>query len=384
MHDVRVKFAVAALLLGAMWTPSVRGDVIILGGEEVILDALVDVVELEQVKVAIPRPALPPGAEEERKAAEIAALKAQLAQTEAVLAKLQAIAQEVKDPAEVIEQAKEAAKQIDVIKKKLAVVSGERTDEPKPEESPRKAEKSTDPNMIEFFLSDGTVLTGKLKVKSVDIETRFGRLTVPIEKIRRFKPGLESRPGVKERIAGYLEGLASDDAPTRKHAGEELLTFGPGIRDVLLPLAASTQDGPRAAELRTILSKLNEMAGPDDFNVDPNKIMSMKDVLETQDFTMTGSIVQKEFALATEYGSFALPLSAVVRAERDGGSEEMRAALTLTDNELAPRSFKSTGLRIEKGDVIQIRASGTLQMTRWGSNAVSTPEGAPNYGWYVN
>jgi hypothetical protein len=45
--------------------------------------------------------------------------------------------------------------------------------------------------------------------------------------------------------------------------------------------------------------------------------------------------------------------------------------------------MKDSGIRLEKGDRVTITADGTIMMTPWGNQAVSSPEGSPNYGWYV-
>ena len=50
---------------------------------------------------------------------------------------------------------------------------------------------------------------------------------------------------------------------------------------------------------------------------------------------------------------------------------------------IAQRGFKSTGVRVEAGDKIVLRADGNVIMSPWGSNAATGPDGAPNYGWYI-
>jgi hypothetical protein len=50
---------------------------------------------------------------------------------------------------------------------------------------------------------------------------------------------------------------------------------------------------------------------------------------------------------------------------------------------IAQRSFKSTGVRVQAGDKIVLKAEGSLVMSPWGSNASANPDGAPNYGWYI-
>ena len=58
-------------------------------------------------------------------------------------------------------------------------------------------------------------------------------------------------------------------------------------------------------------------------------------------------------------------------------------AIDVEGQHLAQKQFKSSGIRLTAGDRVTISAEGTITMTPWGSNARSTPDGAPNYGWYM-
>ena len=44
---------------------------------------------------------------------------------------------------------------------------------------------------------------------------------------------------------------------------------------------------------------------------------------------------------------------------------------------------KTRACASSRGDKVTIAADGTITMTPWGNQALSTPDGAPNYGWFV-
>src|SRR4051794_19854376 len=57
---------------------------------------------------------------------------------------------------------------------------------------PRAAAVPLGPKHIRLHLLDGSVISGDLSVSQISVETAFGKLVVPIDRIRSFTPGLDS------------------------------------------------------------------------------------------------------------------------------------------------------------------------------------------------
>ena len=236
-----------------------------------------------------------------------------------------------------------------------------------------------DPHIVRMTLADGSIISGKLSITALAIDTKFGRLAIPIEKIRYVKPGLDSRAGMKEKTAQWLEQLGSDNVETRKAASAELLKLGLPIRETLRGLLQDSS-ALRVAEAKALIDKLNEAANLDE--LDPADLTTL-DVIATTDFTMTGRIVPQSFDLASDFGDLKMQLTQLVRLDRDTGTAaEERKTITVSQENFIARSMKSTGIRVEKGDKLTLRATGQLNMTRW--NTTATPDGSPNTGWYLN
>ncbi len=251
---------------------------------------------------------------------------------------------------------------------------------PAPATETKPKPEPIDPRIIRMHLSDGSIISGKLGITTLAIDTRFGRLNVPIERIRYIKPGIDSRPQLKEQVQGWIEQLASSNVEERKVAAGRLATLGPSALQLLRPLVHDAS-AARAAEARAIIEKISDELDME--MLDPAEL-STQDVIATDAFTITGRIVPQSFALDSDFGNLTMALADVMKADRDGGEpEEERKTLAVDQNNFVSRTMKSTGLRVTKGDRITIRASGQLAMTRWG-NAVATPDGAVNAGWYLN
>jgi len=249
-----------------------------------------------------------------------------------------------------------------------------------PDTQPDATKEEIDPRIIRLHLSDGSVISGKLKITALEIDTRFGRLSVPIEQIRYIKPGLDSRPKLREQVSGWLEQIASSNVEERKAASAQLTKLGPMVLQLLTELKHDAS-AVRAAEARAIIERIQE-------NLDREMIdasdLTTQDVVATSAFTITGKIVPKSFALDSDFGDLNMALADVMKADRDTGEpEEERKSLSVSQDNFVTRTMKSSGLRVTKGDRITIKASGQLSMTRWG-NAVATPEGASNTGWYIS
>ena len=100
-------------------------------------------------------------------------------------------------------------------------------------EIPRAPLPELGPRFIRLHLQDGSVISGDLSVSEVAVETQFGKLTVPISKLRSFTPGLDSNKKAAEQIKALVEKLGGDDYKTREQAHKELAGMGVRIRKEL-------------------------------------------------------------------------------------------------------------------------------------------------------
>ena len=262
-------------------------------------------------------------------------------------------------------------------------------EEPKEEpEAPRKPRPPLPPRFILLKLLDGSTIAGELSVNEIKVKTEFGELTVPIAKIKSFTPGLDSNEKAANELKAKLKDLESDDYNTREQAHKDLAAMGPKISKQLAPYAASEN-----AEVKRHVSEIlkefeqqaEEASEDEEDEGKTNQVWINDDTVETTDFTVTGKISPAEFKVTSKYGPLTVALGEIVLASRPMDTREsIRRSLTVPGQNLASRSFKSSGIRVQAGDRVTITASGNITMSPWGSNASSGPEGMPNYGWYVN
>ncbi len=261
-------------------------------------------------------------------------------------------------------------------------------DAPKEEtavEVPRKAVVPLGPKFIRLHLLDGSVISGDLSVSEVEVETAFGKLVVPIEKIRSFTPGLDSNPKQVAELEALINNLSSDDYKTREQAHKDLAAMGPKIRRELERFTGS-DNAEIKRHVSEILKEFEEAAEEqgDDEEATIEQPWIRLDTIVTTDFTVVGKVSPAEFTIQSKYGPLNVKLADVKLAAREQGMKEsLRKTVTVEGNNIAQRGFKSSGIRVEAGDKIVLRAEGNVIMSPWGSNAATGPDGAPNYGWYI-
>ncbi|WP_254507029.1 hypothetical protein [Anatilimnocola floriformis] len=250
---------------------------------------------------------------------------------------------------------------------------------------PRVATVSHGPRYLKLHLFDGSVLTGDLSIAEITVDTQFGKLVVPVDKIRSFSPGLDSFPELSAQIVAKIKSLGSDDYKTREAAHKELAALGVKIQRELEKFVAD-DNAEIKRHVGEILKEMEEAAEEraDDEDHSVEQPWIRLDTVVTSDFTVVGKVSPSEFKVAAKYGDLTVKLADVRRAEREVSMKEsFRKSLTVAGENLAQRSFKSTGIRVQAGDRITFKAEGSIVMSPWGSNASSGPDGAPNYGWYV-
>jgi hypothetical protein len=251
-------------------------------------------------------------------------------------------------------------------------------------EAPRTIPTDLGPREIRLHLIDGSVISGDLSVSEIEVDTPFGKLIVPIDRIRRFQPGLDSYPELSQQIATLIQNLGADDYKTREQAHKDLVAMGPQVRPEL-----ERHNDDDNAEIKRhvgeILKQFDEMAeelGDDEES--PAQPWIRLDTVVTTDFTVVGKVSPAQFQIASKYGPLTIKLADVRQGERQTDvKESLRKTVTVDGTNLVQRSFRNTGIRVQAGDKIVLQAEGNLVMTPWGSNAASGPDGAPNYGWYI-
>ena len=249
---------------------------------------------------------------------------------------------------------------------------------------PRAPAVQLGPRFVRLHLQDGSVISGDLTVSEIAVDTQFGKLVVPIDKIRSFSPGLDANQKLDDQIQGLIKNLASDDYKTREQAHKDLAAMGRTVQKELEKFVAD-ENAEVKRHVTEILKELEEAS--EDYEEEGETAaqpLPRLDTVVTTDFTVLGRVEPSQFEIQSKYGPLTIQLADIARGEREiAERESLRRSINVDAANLAQRGFKKTNVRVQAGDRITITAEGNLVMSPWGSNAQSGPDGMPNYGWYI-
>jgi uncharacterized protein YdeI (BOF family) len=245
------------------------------------------------------------------------------------------------------------------------------------------------PGEVRIALRDGTLLTGKLGVKQLSVQTKYGVLTVPVDRLRRFTPGLDSQVALANEIKGLISTLGAAAMSEREKARKQLVGLGPSVLGELRKWRGSDKDDghtERSKQMKKVIDQLEELdeEGTDEFSV-PTAAWIHGDKIVTTTFTIVGRVSPKEFAFVSKYGPIRVSLADIRSIERDvDDKSKVSRTVQVEGKYLAQRGFRSSGIWLEPGDQVTIKAAGSITMTPWGKGKTSTPAGKKEFGWYVN
>lgn len=229
---------------------------------------------------------------------------------------------------------------------------------------------------LKIVLMDGSIVSGKLSVADLAIDTKFGMLKVPIDQIQSFAPGLQSHPKFQQNLMDNINNLAADAFADREKAQAELTKLGPDIRGEL-EREVKSAEAEKQMRLQKIIDDFD--GGGSDEEIDKSTQWVDDDVIVTPGFTVVGHITTPSFSVSNQYGTLQLKLEDIRRGHRDAlEPEEIHKTLSVNGTAITQHAFTNTSIHVERGDKIYVTASGSIQLTPWGNNAQSTPDGAVN------
>ena len=225
-----------------------------------------------------------------------------------------------------------------------------------------------------FTLRDGTQIVGKLEIKSVEVVTVYGTLTVPLDDVVKIRIGKKSDRELKNKIDKLVGDLGSKDFAARDAATVELAKLG-RMAYTELRKASFSED----QEVKERSNKLIEEMGALDEETD---IPCEDDEVVTPTFTIVGAVKFDTLSIATKFGPLKVvkkDLASMSLAEPQVVSRTVSVPARATAGRML-----ATGIRVKRGDRLVINAGGTVSYRNYGGTQF-TPEGSSNYGaWNEN
>jgi hypothetical protein len=254
-------------------------------------------------------------------------------------------------------------------------------DQPLTDTATQTPKTSIGDQFIRFHMWDGSIIGGEVTVGNIDVETEFGTLQIPINRILKFHPGLDSIPSLKQKISQLVEGLGDKNFDIRESSHRDLLGMGLQLRNEIHRF----DDGgsaERKKHLEEIKKQIGELADElDEIENDTvERSLIRGDLIVTSEFSIVGKIKQENFQMASKFGELSVRLGDIKMADRSFNDPKSELRKTVEVGAMAFFQTKpvSTRIRVNRGDRISIRASGTVNWTNW--NKTSGPDGIDDQG----
>lgn len=238
-----------------------------------------------------------------------------------------------------------------------------------------------DDRFLRFQMWDGTIVSGIVSISSIDVETEFGKLEIPIQRLVEFRPGLVSLPELRSEVETLVADLGDREFKTRESAHKAIVAMGPMLGQLITEFddGGDAERKKHLTEIRAEIATMVEEAEDDNESTLPLAV-SNGDSIRTPEFSMIGKIQQQEFSVKSKIGDLRIMLGDIQRADRGdvAKSEAVRKTFSVAGDVFFQKTPLSTKIRVSKGDKIEISASGIVQWTNWNKSA--SPDGLPNQG----
>jgi hypothetical protein len=212
------------------------------------------------------------------------------------------------------------------------------------------------PSLAEVRFADGSIVRMTLLQEYVEVQTKYGKLTIPIEEIRKVEFGLHVPPDVNQQITQSIKRLASDVYKERDSAGKELIQVG---HFAFPSLQRASKSGDQEVSYRAVglIKQISDRVAPDLLRI------REEDVIHTTEFTVIGRITSQTLkANSPHFGDVSLKLSELrnMHVRQHGGKQDV--ALDAAKHGSALDQWCDTGITLDAGQKMLLTGEGQVDL----------------------
>ncbi len=208
---------------------------------------------------------------------------------------------------------------------------------------------------VEVLFANGSLVRLTLVQETIDIDTLYGKLTVPLGDIRRIEFGMHVPAGMDTKVEAAIKKLASGEFKEREAAVRELTSLGAYAYVALLKASKSPEPevSRRAAD---VVARIAAQVPAKELR------LGEEDRVVTGKFTIVGKIVTPSIKARTEYfGDAQLTLPQL---------RQLRTLFAAKDAELSIDAAKyanlnewlETNVRVDSTATLSIAATGQVDL----------------------
>jgi hypothetical protein len=228
--------------------------------------------------------------------------------------------------------------------------------DPPAKRSPAKAKDDPDAQKVDVLFVNGSKVIMTVLEEKIEIETDYGKLSIPPRDIRSIEFGIHLSRDVEQKIEQALKRLGSDKYKERDQAMKELVGLGPHAY-LALTRAAKGENLEVSNRAKEAMKAISQKV--------PRKLLRLKeeDKIRTSKFTVVGRITTSTIKTRAEFfGELPLKPGQLVSMSWLSGAGEQVVTIDAARHGSAPNQWLDTGINIDAGWGLRIKASGQVDL----------------------
>lgn len=208
----------------------------------------------------------------------------------------------------------------------------------------------------DIHVADGSTLKWSVQQESIEVVTKYGKLTIPTDDIRRIEMGLHLPPGMEAKVENAIRNLASEAFKQREDASKDLLQAGHWAYPALQKASASPELEV-AKRAQALLIRIAEKTPPEVLKI------RAEDIVQTRDFQVVGKISSPAIKVSSPlFGDQLLKLSDVRSIHFRGQRGESEFVLDAGKFGSSLDQWFDTGIMLDSQLRLSITAEGNVDL----------------------
>jgi hypothetical protein len=226
------------------------------------------------------------------------------------------------------------------------------------------------PAEVVAVFQDGTTIRKAVLTESIEVATKYGKLTVPAADVRRIEFGRHVSEETERKIEGLVKQLGSDEFRLREAASKELVAVGAAAVQHL-EAAGKGPDKETSTRAKAALERIRAAV--------PEELLVMKadDVIRTRDGgVLIGRVANAALKAQTDnFGEMTFKL-ANLRFIQSSAREEVEVTVEAAAFHEDPEKWFDSGLVVAGQTDLVVAASGQVELVpQTPGQAVAGPDG---------
>lgn len=212
------------------------------------------------------------------------------------------------------------------------------------------------PRLAEVRFADGSVVRMNVLQETIEVTTKYGKLTIPTDDVRRIDMGLHLPEGMEKQIDDAVRNLASEAFKQREDASKDLLQIGHWAYPALQK-AANSPELEVAKRAQSLLIRIAEKAPPEVLK------LRAEDIVQTRDFPVVGKIASPTIkAHSPLFGEQLLKLSDVRSLQLRGQRGDTEIAIDAAKFGSSLDQWFDTGIAVDSQLRLTITSEGNVDL----------------------